>query len=69
MLDNIGIIVMLMLPMKLMKSRCLEIIYTSVVTILRHGSASKAIHPAALYMLWNSPSGKDVGDCPRSTLF
>lgn len=60
--------VVLMLWMKLTRSSCPEINSTSVVTILRHGSASKGIHPGALHKLWNSPSGKDVGDCPRNTL-
>lgn len=45
--------VVLMPWMKLMTSGYSEIISKSVVTILRHGSASKGIHPAALYMLWN----------------
>lgn len=54
--------------MKLMRSGCPEINSTSVVTILRHGSASKGIHPGALHKLWNSPSGKDVDDCRRNTL-
>lgn len=45
--------VVLMPWMKLMRSGCSEIISKSVVTILSHGSASKGIHPAALYMLWN----------------
>lgn len=46
---------------------CSEIISKSAVAILSNGSASKGVHPTVLFMPWNSPSGKAVGDCHTSS--
>lgn len=46
---------------------CSETMSKSAVTILSHGSASKGIHPIALFIPQNSPSGKAVGDCHTSS--